>query len=176
MVELVAKRYVKALMSGRDVESLTGIFNELKSISTAYGDDKFLSIISSTEVSKDKKTDLIVSFIDGCSDATKNLIKLLGEKGRLDIVPNIVSDLDNELSIANNSYKGVIYTNVELSDDEVSKLNQQFAKKFNVDLTLTQNVCDYDGIKVDIDGLGVEVGFSKERLKSQMIEHILKAV
>ena len=43
-------------------------------------------------------------------------------------------------------------------------------------LQLTQNICDYDGIKVDIDGLGVEVGFSKERLKSQLIHHILKAV
>ena len=39
-----------------------------------------------------------------------------------------------------------------------------------------QNVCDYDGIKVDIDGLGVEISFSKDRLKSQLIDHILKAV
>ncbi|MEA3354593.1 MAG: F0F1 ATP synthase subunit delta, partial [Campylobacterota bacterium] len=176
MVELVAKRYVKALMSKRDNESLSSIFNELKSISTAFGDKKFLSIITSTEVSKDKKVELILSFVDQCNDATKNLIKLLGDNNRLNVIPNIVSDLENELAVINNSYKGVIHTNVELSDDEVSKLNQQFSKKFDVELTLTQNICDYDGIKVDIDGLGVEVGFSKERLKSQMIEHILKAV
>jgi F-type H+-transporting ATPase subunit delta len=100
----------------------------------------------------------------------------LSENNRLGLIPNIVSELENELAVINNSYKGVIHTNVELSADEVAKLNQQFAKKFNVDLALTQNICDYDGIKVDIDGLGVEVGFSKERLKSQMIEHILKAV
>jgi F-type H+-transporting ATPase subunit delta len=176
MVELVAKRYVKALMSNRDNASLTSVFNELKSISTAFGDKKFLSIVASTEVSKDKKVELILSFVDQCNDATKNLIKLLGDNNRLNIIPNIVSELENELAVINNSYNGVIYTNVELSNDEVAKLNDQFAKKFNVNLTLTQNVCDYDGIKVDIDGLGVEVGFSKERLKSQMIEHILKAV
>ena len=41
---------------------------------------------------------------------------------------------------------------------------------------MTQNICDYDGVKVSIDGLGVEVGFAKNRLKSQMIDHILKAV
>ncbi|MEA3289605.1 MAG: F0F1 ATP synthase subunit delta [Campylobacterota bacterium] len=176
MVELVAKRYVKALMSQRDNESLGSIFNELKSISTAFGDKKFLSIIASTEVSKDKKVELILSFVDQCDEATKNLIKLLGDNNRLGIIPNVVLELENELSVINNSYRGVIHTNVELTADEVSKLNQQFAKKFNVDLALTQNICDYDGIKVDIDGLGVEVGFSKERLKSQMIEHILKAV
>lgn len=176
MVDLVAKRYVKALMSGKDVDALTSIYNELKTISTAYSDDKFLVIVSSTEVSSTSKVELILSFVDNCSDTTKNLIKLLGDNKRLDIIPEIVKSLNKELSILNNSYEGVVYTNVELSSADMEKLNTQFAKKLNVKLVLTQNVCDYNGIKVDIDGLGVEVGFSKERLKSQMIEHILKAV
>ncbi|MEN8718216.1 MAG: F0F1 ATP synthase subunit delta, partial [Sulfurovum sp.] len=58
----------------------------------------------------------------------------------------------------------------------MSSIEEQFSKKFNVNLSLSQNVCDYDGIKVDIDSLGVEISFSKERLKSQLIDHILKAV
>ena len=176
MVDLVAKRYVKALMSGTDTNGLESIFSELSSIATAYSNEKFMLIVSSTEVSVDRKIDLILSFVDGVSDTTKNLVKLLGEKKRLDIIPSIVDILNNELAVLNNSYKGVVYTNVKLDDSEVEKLNSQFATKFNVSLELTQNICDYDGIKVDIDGLGVEVGFSKERLKSQMIDHILKAV
>ena len=75
-----------------------------------------------------------------------------------------------------NSYEGVVYTNNALSDQYINSIAEQFSKKFDVKLTLTQNVCDYDGIKVDIDGLGVEISFSKDRLKSQMINHILKAV
>lgn len=176
MVDLVAKRYVKALMSGNDVSALTSIYNELKTISTAFSDQKFLVIVSSTEVTNASKIELILSFVDTCSDTTKNLIKLLGDKKRLDIIPEIAKSLNKELSVLNNSYEGVVYTNVELSSEDMEKLNTQFANKLNVKLVLTQNVCDYDGIKVDIDGLGVEVGFSKERLKSQMIEHILKAV
>ena len=81
-----------------------------------------------------------------------------------------------KLSVLNNSYEGVIYTNNALNDADIQNLNTQFAKRFNVSLTLTQKICDYDGIKVDIDGLGVEVGFDKNRLKTQMIDHILKAV
>ena len=176
MIDLVAKRYVKAIMSDIDNNSLKSIFNELSSIATAYSDEKFILIISSTDVSVDKKIDLILSFVDGVSDTTKNLVKLLGEKKRLDIIPSIVEILNNELAVLNNSYTGVIYTNVKLDDAEVAKLNSQFETKFDVSLELVQNVCDYDGIKVDIDGLGVEIGFSKERLKSQMIDHILKAV
>jgi len=176
MVDLVAKRYVKALMSQRDDESLLSIYNELKTISTAYNDDKFLLIVSSTEIGISKKIELILSFVDNCSETTNNLIKLLGDNKRLSIIPDIVDGLKRELSVLNNSYTGVIYTNQKLSQTDIDKLNSQFAKKFDVNLELTQSICDYNGIKVDIDGLGVEIGFSKERLKSQMIDHILKAV
>ena len=176
MIDLVAKRYVKALMSDRDIKSLTSIYNELKSMSTAYADEKFLIIISSTEVAMNEKVKLIISFVNKCSNPTKNLIKLLGDNKRLDIIPDIVNTLKNELAALNNTYNGVVYTNVKLNNVEMKKITIQFAKKFDIKLQLTQNVCDYNGIKVDIDGLGVEIGFSKERLKSQMIEHILKAV
>jgi F-type H+-transporting ATPase subunit delta len=176
MIDLIAKRYVKAIMSDRDNENLNSIYNELKMISTAFTNDKFVSIISSIDIKNNKKVDLILSFLDSCSETTKNLIKLLGDKKRLNIIPEIVNDLEKELSVINNSYTGVIYTNKELKADDIEKLNSQFSKKFNVSLVLSQNVCDYNGIKVDIDGLGVEVGFSRERLKSQMIDHILKAV
>lgn len=176
MIDLVAKRYVKAIMSDRDNESLNSVYDELKTISSAYNNDKFISIISSIDVKNTDKVEFVLSLLDSCCDTTTNLIKLLGDKKRLNIIPEIVNVLEKELAVINNSYAGVIYTNKELSADDVDKLNSQFSKKFNVNLELAQNVCDYDGIKVDIDGLGVEIGFSKERLKSQMIDHILKAV
>ncbi len=176
MIDLVAKRYVKALMLARDNDSLTSIYKELKEISTAYNDEKFLLIISSTEIKNSEKVELILSFIDKCSDTTTNLVKLLSSNNRLDILPVIVDELEAQLSVINNSYKGVIYTNKELSQVDVDALNSQFSQKFKVNLELTQDICDYDGVKVSIDGLGVEVGFAKNRLKSQMIDHILKAV
>ncbi len=176
MNDLVAKRYVKALIEGKDAKATSLIFNELKELSAVYADEKFLNIISSVEVKNSKKVELVISLIDNCSDTLKNLIKLLGSKKRLDIIPFIVSELQKQMSAIQNSYMGIVYTNNELSSDYITSIAEQFSKKFNVNLELTQNVCDYDGIKVDIDGLGVEISFSKERLKSQMIDHILKAV
>jgi len=176
MIELVAKRYVKALMSQRDNASLGSVCNELTQIASAFNDEKFISIISSTDVDVDKKIDLMLSFVDNASESVVNLVKLLGEKKRLEIIPEIVKSLNKELAVLNNSYTGIVYTNKELNSADMDKLNEQFSKKFNVNLELSQNVCDYDGIKVDIDGLGCEIAFSKERLKSQMIDHILKAV
>lgn len=176
MIDLVAKRYVKALMSDRNTKSLASIYKELKEISTAYNNDKFTVIVSSTEVENSKKVELILSFVDKCSETTINLVKLLADNKRLSIIPSIVNELEGQLSILNNSYKGVIYTNEKLAKSDIDAMNSQFSQKFNVDLSLTQNICDYDGVKVSIDGLGVEIGFAKSRLKSQMIDHILKAV
>jgi F-type H+-transporting ATPase subunit delta len=176
MIEQVAKRYVKALMTQRDTDSLTSVYNELLTIKPAFNDEKFVSILSTTDIAVADKVTLILSFLDNASSSVTNLVKLLGEKNRLDIIPEIVNSLAKELAVLNNSYTGIVYTNKELSSVDMDKLNGQFSKKFNVNLELSQNICDYNGIKVDIDGLGCEIAFSKERLKSQMIDHILKAV
>lgn len=176
MKDLIAKRYVKALLDGKDAATAKTISSELVQISSAYSDDKFIAIISSSEVDASKKVELVNSLVDGCSDTTKNLIKLLGSSKRLDIVPFIVKELEIQLSVLNNDFTGVVYTNNELGAEYINSIEEKFSKKFDVNLKLTQNVCDYDGIKVDIEGLGVEISFSKDRLKSQMIDHILKAV
>lgn len=176
MNDLVAKRYVKALLDGKDAATANAIFNEIKEVSTAFADEKFVAIISSVEVKDSAKAELVISLIDNCSEGVENLIKLLGSKKRLNIIPFIVDELQAQMAAMNNSYEGVVYTNNELSGNYISSIEEQFSKKFDVKLSLTQNVCDYDGIKVDIDGLGVEISFSKDRLKSQMINHILKAV
>ena len=116
------------------------------------------------------ETGKIISYADGIAQVYGLKNVMAGE---------LVEFENGERGLASNleeSQVGVVYTNQVLSNDYVSSIEEQFSKKFNVKLSLTQNVCDYDGIKVDIDGLGVEISFSKERLKSQLIDHILKAV
>ncbi|QKF82707.1 F0F1 ATP synthase subunit delta [Halarcobacter ebronensis] len=176
MNDLIAKRYVKALLDGRDVKSSTAIYNDLKTISKAFNDEKFTLILTSSEVKNSDKVELVISFLENSSDDLKNFIKLLGTNKRLGLIPAIVDELESKIAKMNNTYTGVVYTNKELAADYISSIEKKFSERFNVKLTLSQNICDYDGIKVDIDSLGVEIAFSKERLKSQMIDHILKAV
>ena len=176
MNDLVAKRYVKALIDGRDNQVINSISGNLNTISSAFCDEKFISIITSPEVADNAKVDLIISLVDSADGIFKNFIKLLGEKRRLSLLPIIAKELNTQIAKMNNSYIGVVYTNQELSSNYISSIEEQFSKKFDVKLSLSQKVCDYDGIKVDIDALGVEISFSKERLKSQLIDHILKAV
>jgi F-type H+-transporting ATPase subunit delta len=175
MSEMIANIYVKALIQDTDIKEVESLYSKLSQIKTAYSVEKFNSILSSSDIQSSKKVELILSFVESDEKLT-NFIKLLGEKQRLEIIPDIVKSLKSEIARQTNTYSGIVYTNKALNADDIEKLRTQFANKFNVSLELKQNVCDYDGIKVDIEGLGCEVAFSKQRLKSQMIEHILKAV
>ena len=176
MNDLIAKRYVKALVQDRDNKSIEYIYEQLKIVAQAFHAEKFVSIIYSSEIKTSKKVDLILSFLEKPKKELENLLQLLGMNKRLNLIPDLVKELDAKISNMNNSHLGVVYTNTKLTKKHLSSIEKQFSEKFEVNLSLSQNICDYDGIKVDIDSLGIEISFSKDRLKTQMIDHILKAV
>ena len=55
MKELVAKRYVKALVSDLNADELTGFIDELRRLVAAFGNEKFKNIIASPALSGNKK-------------------------------------------------------------------------------------------------------------------------
>ena len=172
MDELISKKYAKALIDNKEIKL---IYSQLKTISTAYNSQKFMSIISSLNIDSHNKTNLILSFIDDACKSLTNLIKLLAKNDRLHLIPSLVYELKKELSSISNMYEGVIYTNEKLLKKDVLELEKQFSKKFNISLKLIQNVCSFDGLKIIIGDLDIEIGFSKERFKSQIANHIAKA-
>jgi F-type H+-transporting ATPase subunit delta len=176
MSNLIAKRYVKALVKDREISHIAVINEQMKFIASAYNDEKFLNIINSIDITTYQKVDLLLSFIGNNDYIVNNLLILLGKNRRLTLIPSISAELEEQYSILINRYNGIVYSNEELSTEYLNDIQKKFSDKFGVNLTLTNKVCDYDGIKVDIDSLGVEIGFEKNKFKSQMIEHILKAV
>jgi len=89
MNDLVAKRYVKALLDGRDSFAISTIGDKLNTISLAFADERFNSIISSPQIASDAKINLISSFTDSIDNTLSNLIRLLGEKRRLNLLASI---------------------------------------------------------------------------------------
>jgi F-type H+-transporting ATPase subunit delta len=176
MSNLIAKRYVKALVKDREISHIAVINEQMKFIASAYNDEKFLNIINSIDITTYQKVDLLLSFIGNNDYIVNNLLILLGKNRRLTLIPSISAELEEQYLILINRYNGIVYSNEELSTEYLNDIQKKFSDKFGVNLTLTNKVCDYDGIKVDIDSLGVEIGFEKNKFKSQMIEHILKAV
>ena len=160
MKELIAKKYVNALLKSTTSDELNSILISLEVLVPAFGLEKFQNIIQSPNVSALQKQNLVLELLDTPSQKVINLIKLLGEKDRLALLPSIKSDLDYQLALK----------------EQLNALEKSFSKKFNATMELRSQRSDYPGIRVALDDLGVEVSFSLERLKAQMAEHILKAI
>jgi len=176
MRELIAKKYVNALLKTTTSEELNTILDSLASLVSAFGLEKFQNIIKSPHVSATQKEALVLELLENPSQKVINLIKLLGENDRLGLLPAIKNDLDYQLSLQQNRFEGTVEGTFELSREQLSALESSFGKKFNATIQLKSEKSDYPGIKIALDDLGVEVSFSLERLKAQMAEHILKAI
>ncbi len=176
MKGIVAKKYVNALMKSCSDSELSSVENSLDELSSAFSSVKFNNIILSPDLSNDKKEEFILSLLSSSEPKVINFVKLLVLNDRLDLIPTISKELKYQISLKSNSYEGEIISNFEISKNQLSSLEENFSKKFNADIKLKMKISDYPGVKIQLDDLGVEVSFSQDRLKAQMVEHILRAI
>lgn len=177
MKELIAKRYVKALKSSSDIGLLEDVSMVLSSLAESFKDDKFIAIIDNPNVSANDKSEILLEAVKSAkSNQINNLIKLLVENKRINIIPAMAEEMRKDLAKSTRTYQGVIYSDSDIDDKLISELSNSLSKKLDSTISLVFVKNDFDGIKVDIDDLGIEINFSKARINSQMIEHIVKAI
>ena len=176
MKGIIAKKYVNALMKSCSDSEISSIEKSINEISSAFTSTKFNNIILSPDLSNEKKEEFVLSLLEKSKGKIINFIKLLAVNDRLTLIPTIAKELKYQISLKSNSYEGEVISNFEISKEQITKLEENFSKKFSANIKLKAQVSDYPGIKIQLDDLGVEVSFSLDRLKSQMVEHILKAI
>jgi len=177
MAALVAKRYVTALLDGEDTESMAKFLVVFEALTSSFENEKFVDIISSPSIPTAVKEEILLAAVKGVeSDKLNNFLKLLGEKNRFELIPTIASQLSKEMAIVNNEYAGSIFSDVDMDANTVKSLSNGLSKKVDANITLTFVKTDFDGIKVEVEDLGIELNFSKERINSSLIDHILKAI
>lgn len=173
----VNKEHARVLLESQTWE-IVKICENLEQICDGFKVEKFKHIICSPNISKEEKSKFLLTFINikYPSETFSNFIKLISENNRLEILPEILISLKSEISKINNEYKGFVYSKKEITRDQIIELEKSFSNRFNskIDLVFIQN--DYNGIKVDLGDLGVEISFSIDRLKEKMSEYILKAI
>lgn len=176
MSNVVVKKYTKAIIDQFDSSEITQAITNLELISNAFKVSKFNSVINSPVVPSDIKENLVFSLFDNKSDKFTNFLKILSQNKRLGLIPEILTRLQTELASLNNEYIGKIYSKDEISQMQIKEMEKSLSKKFNAKITLDYIKSGYNGIKVDLDELGVEISFSIDRLKQDMSEYILKAI
>ncbi len=175
MEELIAKRYATALSSvSKDVKEIANVLNVLTEV---INEEEVKNTLTSPIVAAEKKTEMILSALGKDTDATLvNFIKILGENKRLDLIPAIAKVLNADLQKESNKYEGVLKSSKKLGKEELSKLEKTLEKYTGSKIKLTQEKTDLDGLRVSVDDLGIEVNFSKERVKEQLIDFIKKSL
>jgi len=177
MKELIAKKYIKALNTGSDLVSMQNVSEVFSVLADSFSNDKFVSIISNPNVlAADKSAILLDAVKSAQSDKINNLIKLLVENKRINIIPAIAKELQKDIANTTKTYKGIIYSDSDIDAKVITELSNGLNKKFDSTITLEFVKNDFNGIKVEVVGLGIEINFSKDRIDSQIIEHIIKAI
>jgi F-type H+-transporting ATPase subunit delta len=175
--ELIAKRYIKPLMQSCDETSLDNLAVLLTSVAKAYENEKFNLIMHSNDVSSSEKCQLVLDMVSSINSTTvNNLIKLLAENGRLLLIPAIADQLTREISRSKRTFIGRIYSNSVVDQASVETIARDLGSKMGATIALSYVASDFDGVRVEVDDLNVEINFSKNRLNAQMVEHILKAI
>jgi len=177
MEELIAKKYIKALTDDFDIESIQNSADIFSVLADSFTDEKFKSIIiSPLASSSDKESILLDAIKSASSDKINNFIKLLVENKRLDIIPAIAKELKKDIANSTKTYTGIIYSDSDIELKVLEELSHGLSAKFNSTITLLFVKNDFNGIKVEVTGLGIEISFCKDRIDSQIIEHIIKAI
>jgi F-type H+-transporting ATPase subunit delta len=177
MVELVAKRYAKALMEIEAGKKIESFITALEGIASALEDPKAKEIIASPLVSSEDKVALITEALGKKADPVLvQLVKVMGEKDRLGLIPELASILKFEKKKESNSFVGQVESSNTLDEAELKSLEQALSKHSGAEIKLEQIKSDLNGVKVEVEDLGLELSFSKDRVKTALLDYIQKAL
>lgn len=173
----IAKRYIEPLIEMCDQTSLENLSEILKAVAGAFDNPKFLHMMTSSELNEAAKQQLILDMVAPAnSQLVNNFIKLLGEKRRLSLLPVIAEELTREIARSKREFRGRVYSNNVIENSTIDTIAKDLGKKTNSSIALEFVQSDFDGIRVEVDELNIEINFSKNRLNAQLVEHILKAI
>ena len=174
MEELIAKRYAQALSSvSKDLPAMLEVLNVLSEVTSS---PEIRSTLISPIISSEQKTAMILSAVSDDDNILVNFIKVLGENKRLDLIPAITKVLNSDQQRVSNEYEGVLKSTSSLDESTLANLEETLKKYTGSTIKLTQQKTDLEGLRVSVDDLGIEVNFSKQRVKEQLIDFIKKSL
>ncbi len=124
MEELIAKRYIKALKASSDVKSMANITSVFSALADSFKDDKFIKIIDNPNVNREDKLSILLEAVKSAkSNQIDNLIKLLVENKRINIIPAMAVELKKDVALSTKTYDGVISSNSDIDSKVIEELS-----------------------------------------------------
>jgi F-type H+-transporting ATPase subunit delta len=175
MSRSAAKKYAKVLTQQSNKEQVNEAKEYLLAITTLFKNPKFKDTVLSPLISVEEKSALLLGQ-DNANQLLTNLVKLLLEKDRIALIPYIYEELRYADAVASNRFEGFVYAAQDVDAATMDELKNNISKRVDSTIDFKQVKCDEEGFRVEVPDLGIEVSFSQERLKSQLIQHILRGI
>ncbi|MNZ47949.1 ATP synthase subunit delta [compost metagenome] len=153
---VAAKRYAKALyeIAARDGQTLE-IENELKALVSSFSNENEVGhFLSSPKISVEEKWAVISRAIEGkLSKPVVSLTKLLIERGRVELLPELLEGYIKISGDAQGVANATVYSTYALNDEEQQQVAAEFGSLVNKKIRI-ENVID----KSLLGGMKVRIG------------------
>jgi F-type H+-transporting ATPase subunit delta len=173
---IIAKRYASALCKAAGGTELDKLTASLSSLTPLYSHPRFVEIVKSPLIAAEQKAELVIEALEQKSPKLENLIRLLAQKRRLMVLPLVASELESAQAARSGRYRGTVHSATALEGQKVDALAKALSSRLGKEVALSQGEKPYDGVKVSVDDLGLEVDFSKTQIRQQILGHILKGL
>ncbi len=137
---------------------------------------RYLKLLGSYDISFETKEELLTqAFKKKIDPVIYKMMFILIKKNRILNIPNILKLFINEINKKHEIHKGIIYSSVKLTKNEISKIQEKTAKQLKKKITLT-NIIDNKiiaGFKIIIDDVIIDATILNqlEELKNELINN-----
>jgi F0F1-type ATP synthase delta subunit len=182
MINPLSKRYSKALIEAYsgDVEKLQASLDALLRISSAFRIDKFRDIQNLGNVDSNSKADLVRAVADYNDAYFGRFLNLLINENRLTQCESIAEEVRLFLTSKSGTFFGECYSTFAISDEtrnEISKaISLRIGKTVELSGASLAPTNDFDGIRVQIKDLNVEVTLNKPAIAHEIVASVLQQI
>ncbi len=173
----VAKRYAIALFEGaKEQQLLDTVAEHLRVLETTYHEvETFQQLIDSPVISNEEKLKVVDQlFAQKLHPFVLNFLKLLIRKNREMLLPAMVEYFNELLDEHRGILRGVVYTVVAMTDEQLQALNQRLNAMTGKTVVLTQQIDTslIGGFVVQIKDMVIDnsIRHQLEKLKERLVE------
>jgi F-type H+-transporting ATPase subunit delta len=141
-ISTIARPYAEAVFELAQEQSKLQAWSDMLQITAQVAADESLkSIIGNTSVTKEQLVELLLSICGkNLTKEGENLIKLLVENRRLDVLPEIARQFETLKAEAEKTIEAEVIAAFEVSAEQQNLLQQQLKKRLGREVNLTCSV------------------------------------
>lgn len=174
--DVISKKYARSIYDACDGK-IKDVLDVLAKVIVASKNDDYKKVVQNPFFGSTQKAEFVLAILNTKDNKIINFIKVVAQKNKLTLLPLIIKYLDLFYVNDNDKYEGSIYASEKMSKKEIDNLSKLISKKISKNVSLVyQQGSNFNGVKVGIEQLDLELVFSKNYIKSQLASHILKAI